>query len=423
MSEKMDDATALAAAIRSGDLSPVEAVEACLDRIEARDVDVRAWCHLDPDLALGAARALPPEPMGPLHGVPVGFKDIVDTADLPTSYGSPIYSTHRPAKDASCVAMTKAAGGIVLGKTVTTEFAGRQARETSHPLDPVRSPGGSSSGSAAAVGDGQVPLAIGSQTAGSTIRPAAYCGVHALKPSFQALPFSGMKHLCERLDTIGLMARSVRDLGLFRAVLLGIAVPEVRPIDGPLRIGLCRTPYWSRASAQTQEMIEAAAAAIGAAGHSVVEVAYPDVFGDPETLIWEVIHAEMGRQLATELSASPASLSPWVRQSVEHGLSLSPDRQAANLTALVQAERAFDDLLQSVDALISPAAEDVPPVGLAGTGSPIFNLAFHIAGLPAINLPWGTDPSGLPLGLQVIGKRFDDAKLLRIAAAFDRLER
>lgn len=415
------DAVAVAEAIRARRASPVEVVRHYLDRIKVRDVAVRAWAHLDPDHALAAARALPAEPAGPLHGVPVGFKDIVDTADMPTAYGSPIYVWHRPARDAACVAMTRAAGGIVLGKAETTEFAGRRPGKTAHPLDSARTPGGSSSGSAAAVGDDQVPLAVGSQTAGSTIRPAAYCGVHALKPTFQSLPFAGMKHLAERLDTIGLMGCSVRDLGLFRAALAGLPFAPPQPAETPVRIGLCRTPFWERVNPAMRTMVEAAADAAASAGHAVEEVAYPDRIGDPEALCWAVVHAEMTRQLAVEVSFHPAALSDWVHDAVAHGRGLAPATQADNLRRLATAEAAFDAVFANVDVVLAPAALGAAPVGLEDTGSPVCNIAFHIAGLPAVSLPWTTDAAGLPLGLQLVGPRFADARLLDIAAALERL--
>jgi len=420
----MDDITRLTASelltlYRNRQIAPSDVVAALLARIGARDPVVRAWQHIDGDHALAQAAALIPGPDSPLYGVPIGFKDIVDTADLPTTYGSPIYASHRPVKDAVCVSLSRAAGGIVLGKTVTTEFAGRNPGKTAHPLDPARTPGGSSSGSAAAVADGQVFLAIGSQTAGSTIRPAAYCGVYALKPSHGAISFSGMKHLSPRLDAIGLMGRSIADLALFRAALLGVSPVPYVPVSGPLCVGLCRTPYWSRASADVQAAIEQAATRLAASGIEIRQVTYPDAFGDAEELCWEVINFEAARELAWEYAQREHSLSPWARAAIENGRGISLDRHANNLQRLATAEQAFDTLFATVDVLIAPAAGEEAPMGLADTGSPIFNLAFQIAGLPAVSLPFRSGSAGLPIGLQLIGSRYRDRQLLDIAATIE----
>jgi amidase len=420
----MDDITALTASellslYRDREISPAEVVAAYLDRIGARDPEVRAWEHLDPDRALAQAQSLPTGGSGPLYGIPIGFKDIVDTADLPTGYGSPIYAGHRSLRDAPIVAAARIAGGLVLGKTVTTEFAGRHPGKTAHPLNPLHTPGGSSSGSAAAVGDCQVPLAIGSQTAGSTIRPAAYCGVHALKPTYGSIPFAGIKHLSPRLDTIGLMARSVADLALFREALLGVPPVPCVPASGTIRVGLCRTPYWHRASVDVRTAVEAAAAALETSGIELHEVAYPGGFGDAEELCWQVVNFEVARGLTWEYENRPHSLSGWMRASIEDGKGRSLEQHEANLRRLATAENSFTAIFETVDVLISPAAGEEAPRGLSDTGSPIFNLPFQIAGLPAVSLPLGAGPGGLPIGLQLIGPRPRDGRLLEIAAAIE----
>jgi Asp-tRNA(Asn)/Glu-tRNA(Gln) amidotransferase A subunit family amidase len=420
----MSEITALTASellglYRGRKVSPVEVVEACLARIGTRDVAVRAWEHLDAEHALAQARSLRSDAAGLLYGVPIGFKDIVDTAELPTAYGSPIYAGHRPGRDAVCVTACRAAGGLVLGKTVTTEFAGRNPGKTAHPLNPLHTPGGSSSGSAAAVADRHVYLAIGSQTAGSTIRPAGYCGVHALTPSRGSVSFGGMKHLSERLDTIGLFARSVPDLALFRAALVGAQAAAITPLSGKLRAGLCRTPYWERASLAVRAAIEAAASQLEAAGIALQEIVYPDKFGDPEELCWQTIDVEVARNFAWDYERRRHSLSAWMRASIERGMRHGADRHEANLRRLAVAEACFDAIFETVDILLAPAAGEEAPFGLSDTGSPIFNLPFHIAGLPAVNLPIGVGPGGLPIGLQIIGPRFADGRLLDIAAAVE----
>src|SRR5205823_2063713 len=226
---------------------PAEALTtACLDRTAAREPVVGAWYYLDRYAALGAARQRDAEPpRGPLHGIPIAVKDLIDTADMPTGYGSPIYEGHRPAADAACVALARAAGAVVLGKTVTTEFACFTPGKTANPRNPAHSPGGSSSGSAAAVADGMVPLAFGTQTAGSVIRPASYCGCIGFKPSFGVLPRAGVKPLCGSLDTIGTMARTVADAAFFTGVIAGRpALRDVAMPDAPPRFGIYRTPMW-----------------------------------------------------------------------------------------------------------------------------------------------------------------------------------
>jgi Asp-tRNA(Asn)/Glu-tRNA(Gln) amidotransferase A subunit family amidase len=247
---------------------------AYLDRIEAREAMVGAWQHLDREQALEAARRRAAEPpRGPLHGVPIAVKDVIDTADMPTAYGSPIYRGHRPAADASCVALARAAGAVVLGKTVTTEFATFTPGKTANPRNPAHTPGGSSSGSAAAVADGMAPLAFGTQTAGSVIRPGAYCGCIAYKPSFGLINRGGVKPLADSLDTIGVFARSVEDAAFFAGVLTErpalrhLAVPQQAP-----RFGLYRTPVWDQAEPATAVALDAARAALERGGAVVAEL-------------------------------------------------------------------------------------------------------------------------------------------------------
>src|SRR6266849_5942444 len=274
-------ATTLVRLIANGELSAEGVIESCLDRIAEREPVVRAWSHLAAEVALAQARAV--DKAGKktlLNGVPFGLKDIFDTADMPTTYGSPIYAGWRPASDASAAALPRAAGGILLGKTVTTEFANAHPGPTTNPHDPGFSPGGSSSGSAAAVADFMVPLAIGTQTGGSVIRPAAYCGVVGFKPSFGLFPPAGMHVNTESLDTVGAMARSVEDIALFRTALMAIryekpAMPERAP-----RLALCRTPHWDRAQPEGKSVLEDAARGLAAAGAEIVEAELPNACGN-----------------------------------------------------------------------------------------------------------------------------------------------
>ena len=298
-------ATAAAALIANGDLSSEALVGACLARIEAREPVVAAWSHVDPCLALEQARARDRiAPTGPLHGVPVGIKDIIDTRDQPTTHGSRAYAGFTPAEDAACVAALREAGAVILGKTVTTEFANRDPGPTSHPLNRLHTPGGSSSGSAAAVADRMVPLALASQTAGSTIRPAAYCGIYGFKPTFGLLSLAGMGALCERFDTLGLYARGVADLALLRDALLGVDAAGIGPLaGGPPRVRLCRTPLWDEAQPESQAAVERAAEAFAAAGATVEELSLPSEFDTLREAMWEIIRFELARALLPGVAA------------------------------------------------------------------------------------------------------------------------
>ena len=307
--------------IARGRLSSEALVAACLERIAAREPEVQAWAFLDAGLALGQARALDREPpRGPLHGVPVGIKDIFDTADMPTEYNSPIYRGHRPQWDAACVALLRRAGCVILGKTVTTEFASVHPARTRNPRNRAHTPGGSSSGSAASVADHMVPLALGTQTGGSTIRPAAFCGTVGCKPSFNSINRAGLKFAAESLDTIGLFAHSVEDAALGLHVLSGRALPgfEQAPARKP-RIGVCRTPRWQDADAATRAMIEQAAARLAKAGARVADFELPQgcaqLFDDHA----KIMDYETARALAWEYQNHPGQISASLRPRLEEG--------------------------------------------------------------------------------------------------------
>jgi amidase len=408
--------TASEAALRleAGSLSAETLVRDCLDRARARAA-VKAWAWLDPDLALAQACAVDRAGRpGLLKGVPVGVKDVIDTFDMPTQHGSPIYRGNRPFADAACVALTRAAGGVVLGKTVTTEFANRQPRETVHPANPAHTPGGSSSGSAAAVADYQVPVAFGTQTGGSTIRPAAFCGVIGYKPSFGEFSRVGIKMQCHNLDTLGIICRGLEDLSLMRAVLL--AQPR-RPVDrssNPPRIGFCRTPAWDHADAGTQALLERTAARLSAAGASVkdAEPAPADIFDQHR----RVFAFEAARNYAHEYEAHGDRLSPALRALLTEGRGLP----LADYLAAIEAAEAFrarlDTVFAEFDALLAPSAVGEAPEGLGSTGDPRFNTLWTLAWTPCLTLPAGTGKTGLPLGIQVVGPRFADEALLAAAA-------
>src|SRR5271169_4080502 len=278
-------ATTLVRLIEEGELTVEAVVESCLARIAEREPVVRAWSHLAADSALAKARQADKTRQNTLlRGVPFGIKDIFDTADMPTTYGSPIYVGCRPASDASAAALPRAAGGTLLGKTVTTEFANRHPGPTTNPHDPDFTPGGSSSGSAAAVADFMVPLAIGTQTGGSVIRPAAYCGVVGFKPSFGLFPPAGMRINTETLDTVGIMARSVGDIALFRAAMMAIPyIPPAMPETAP-RLGLCRGPHWDEAQPEGRAVLEAAADRLASAGAMIHKTELPPECAEAEEI-------------------------------------------------------------------------------------------------------------------------------------------
>ncbi len=401
--------------LAAGSLTAETLVRDCLDRAEAR-AEVKAWVWLDPERALARARAIDRAGRpGLLKGLPLGVKDVIDTYDMPTQHGSPIYHGNRPFADAACVALTRAAGGIILGKTVTTEFANRQPRETVHPHNPAHTPGGSSSGSAAAVADFQVPVGFGTQTGGSTIRPAAFCGVIGYKPSFGEFSRVGIKMQCHNLDTLGIICRSLDDIALMRAALL---VQDRRPIDhspSAPRIGFCRTAGWDHADADTQALLERTAVRLAAAGATVkdVELSPADMLDHQR----RVFAFEAARNYAYEYEVHGDQLSPGLRDGL-----LTPGRAlplAAYLETIETAEmfrRNLDDLFAEFDVLLTPSAVGEAPEGLDSTGDARFNAIWTLAWTPCVTLPAGTGGRGLPLGVQLVGPRFGDEKLLAAAA-------
>ena len=408
-------ASEAAARLEAGSLSAETLVRDCLDRAEARAA-VKAWVWLDPELALAQARAIDHAGRpGVLKGVPVGVKDVIDTYDMPTQHGSPIYHGNRPFADAACVALTRAAGGVILGKTVTTEFANRHPRETVHPLNPAYTPGGSSSGSAAAVADFQVPVAFGTQTGGSTIRPAAFCGVVGYKPTFGEFSRVGIKMQCHNLDTLGIICRSLDDLVLMRAAL---QVQPRRPVNraaGAPRIGFCRTPSWDHASPDTQALLERTAARLSAAGAIVKDVApVPADFLEHQHRVFAF---EAARNYAYEYEAHGDKLSAALRDGL-----LKPGRElplSQYVEAIETAEAVricLDDVFGEFDVLLTPSAVGEAPEGLDSTGDARFNAIWTLAWTPCVTLPASTGQKGLPLGVQLVGQRFRDEALLDAAA-------
>ena len=412
---------AIAAGLGAGTLTCVGIVEALLARIAEREPAVQAWEFLDPAQALDAARRIDREgPRGPLAGVPVGVKDIIDTHDMPTAYGSPLYAGHRPARDASCVALVKRLGGLVLGKTVTTEFAYFGPGATRNPHDASRTPGGSSSGSAAAVAAGMVPVAFGTQTAASIIRPASYCGVVGYKPSFGMLDRTGVRPFADSLDTLGALARTVGDAAWLCFALAGRPAPELSADPGGFRIGVCRTHEWDHAAPESRAALETAAARLSAAGARVTEVALPDPFRD----LWRdqkrIMAVEGARACAPEMAMAPDRLSPPLRELIALGEATTPAELDRSLDRAAAARAAFPAVLDGLDALICPAAMGVAPPGVAATGDPIFSRVWTLLGVPSVAVPGCTGPQGLPVGVQVVGRFRDDARVLAVAGLLER---
>ena len=410
-------ATTLVHLIESGKLSAEAVVRSCLERITGREPVVRAWSHLSGEAALAAAREFDRTKQDTLlRGVPIGIKDIFDTADMPTTYGSPIYVGCRPASDASAAALPRAAGGILIGKTVTTEFANRHPGPTTNPNDPDFSPGGSSSGSAAAVADFMVPLAIGTQTGGSVIRPAAYCGVVGFKPSFGLFPPAGMRINTEALDTVGIMARSVGDIALFCAAMMAIpyALPAM-PEAGP-RLGLCRGPHWDEAQPEGRAVLEAAAKRLAAAGAVVSDTEAPPESADGDERQGILGAFEGLRNHMPELYRHEALLSARLREEkIALGRQLTLDQFRTACRDAERARVAAQNWASGFDAILTLPAAGQAPRGLADTGSAAFNALWTQLYMPCLTLPAGRGPDGLPVGVQLVARRHTDERLLAIA--------
>jgi Asp-tRNA(Asn)/Glu-tRNA(Gln) amidotransferase A subunit family amidase len=423
----MEPANLLTAAVASrriaaGALTSERLVGHCLERIAERDGDVGAWEHVDPAAALAEARARDrTPPRGPLHGVPVGVKDIIDTADMPTGYGSPIWRGHRPARDAACVALVREAGAVVLGKTVTTELAYFSPGRTANPHDLGRTPGGSSSGSAAAVADHMVPVAFGTQTAGSIIRPAAFCGVVGYKPSFGTISRSGVLPFAESLDTVGSLAASVADAALLVSVAAGR--PDLLVRDGPgqaPRVAVYRSAAWERVSAGSQAALDGAVRRLAEAGGDVSDAALPGWFAELPEAQATVMAFEAARSFAPERREHGARLSPQLRALLDDGAGRSP---AEHLDALALAQAGRQELaalFERHDLILTPSAPGEAPAGLGSTGDPRFNRTWTLLGTPCVHLPTGSGEAGLPVGVQLVGRPGDDARLLASAAWAER---
>ena len=409
-------AVELAAQLQSRALSAEQVVRACLARIAQRDGEIHAWAHIDPEYALAQARSLDAGPiLGPLHGVPLGVKDIFDTADLPTSYGSPIYEGNRPAQDAAAVALCRAAGAVVLGKTVTTEFASYQRPATRNPWHTAYTPGGSSSGSAASVADAMTPLALGTQTAGSIIRPAAYCGIVGFKPSFGAVPSAGCKALADSLDTLGGFGRSIDDVALLASVLMREPALATARRDTAPRVGMYRSLHWRHAAPETRDAFALAAERLREAGVVVVDTPLPDAHCALMQLQADIMAYESVGALAFERWRHADRLSPALAAILDGGARITREQHLANLAQAAEIRGRVERLFGDCDVLLTPSATGEAPFADQGTGDPLFCRLWTLLGSPCIHLPFAKGPQGLPVGLQAIGHIGRDVDLMAAA--------
>ena len=421
-----------ARAIRDGAFSAEQLMQACLARVKEVDGQVQAWAFLDQQHALAQARARDLDraegrPIGALHGLPVAIKDIIDTCDMPTEDGTPLHAGRTPAHDAAVVAALRAAGAVIMGKTVTTECATYFPGKTRNPHNPEHTPGGSSSGSAAAVAAGMAPLALGSQTNGSVIRPAAFCGVYGFKPTHGLIPRSGILKLSRSLDHVGVFARTIPDVALLTETLVGWDAddPDTRPRavtpfrevaaqEPPLPplLGFIKPPVWDRAAADTKEAFAELAEQLK---DRLVEIELPSLTA--EALDWHrtIMEAEMAANLDREYERGRERLSDSLREQLARGRDirvLDYHRALARVPAL---NSGFEEMFERCDAFVTPSAAGTAPKGVASTGDPSFCTLWTLCGMPALNLPLMQGANGLPLGVQLVGPRGSDARLLRTA--------
>ena len=410
-------ATEIVAAISKGKATCESVVRSCLERIEEREPEVGAWHYINPEQVIDYARRLDASGRrGPLIGVPFGVKDIIDSFDMPTEYGSPIFRGHMPAKDATCVALGRKAGGILLGKTVTTEFANQYPGKTRNPLDPLRTPGGSSSGSAAAVADNMAPLSIGTQTTGSTIRPASFCGVFAYRPTYGDIRCVGVKEAAGSLDTVGLIARSVDDISLYRDVLIDIPHEPIPRNISPPKIGFCRTHLWPILEPYTRKLLEDAVKKLSRAGAKVVDIELPKDYERIEDAHRWVSSFEFSRNFAWELENHLEGISRRLRGGrLKDGLSCSFEKYITSRNFAEGCRARFSSLFGDCDVLLAASATGEAPIGTTLTGNVSPSAIWTTVHVPVMTIPAFSGPNGLPVGAQLIAKRNDDRKLFAVA--------
>lgn len=403
--------------MRAGQLSVEEMAQSCLARIRERDPVVRGWVYLDPELVLQNARELDKlDFKGPLHGIPIAVKDVIMTADMPTQHNSPLYQGSFPTVDAGCIKTLRAAGALIFGKTDTTEFASVTRGGTArHPLDPSRTPGGSSSGSAAVVGDSQVPIGLGTQTAGSTIRPGSFCGIYAMKPTWGAINREGLKMLALSLDTLGLFARSAEDLDL----LADVFALEDRATVAPFalrgaHIAACRSPAWDKTEPATREAFERGISLLREAGAEVEPLDLPPAFSSLPDCHATVMAGEAQVSFLSEIRAQPELLHADLTAMAENSKGITKAALVAAYDAAARCRIAFDEIAAGYDAVLTPSARGEAPVGTT-TGDAAVNAMWTLLHVPVISVPGFSGPSGLPVGLSLTSPRYTDRHLLQVA--------
>jgi Asp-tRNA(Asn)/Glu-tRNA(Gln) amidotransferase A subunit family amidase len=417
--------------LRSGETSAEDYVKACLDRIAEREEEVQAWVHLDPEYALAQARAADKQRregkgIGSLHGLPVGIKDIINTADMPTQNGSPLFKGYQPSDDAFCVSALRAAGAIIIGKTVTTELATLTPNKTRNPHNTAHTPGGSSSGSAAAVADRMIPAALGTQTGGSVIRPASFCGVYGLKPTLGLISRRGVTLQAHTLDTVGVYGRSLEDLALLTDALSAhdpddpVSYPRTRTgltqavaekATVPSLLAFCKTPAWGQGDAVMRGAFEKLVAKLGDRAQEVPVTSLDEAFSKHQPAVQG---AENATYYGPLLARAPNGISPGLTARLEAGAKVLATDYIAAVNAREMHYAAIEDLLLRYSAILTPASAGPAPRGLSSTGSPAFNALWTYLGVPCVTLPL-LEAEGLPLGVQLVGMRRDEGRLLRTA--------
>jgi Asp-tRNA(Asn)/Glu-tRNA(Gln) amidotransferase A subunit family amidase len=407
------------ALIQARKLSCEELARSCLARIASRDAGVKAWLHVDPDHVVRRARELDKRaPKGPLHGLPFGVKDVIDTADYPTTQNSPIYEGLRVGRDAAAVGVVRGSGGLILGKTDTVEFAamGRMAA-TSNPFNPAHTPGGSSSGSGAAVGDFQVPLAFGTQTGGSLIRPASFNGIYALKPTWARVSREGLRMSSVTLDTIGWYGRCVEDLALVAEAFRIRREPAAIAVKG-LRVGLCRSPVWREIEPAGELALMTAARRLAEAGAIVTELELPEPFSGLHAAQHTIVEGEGAVAFLPEYVTAPDLLTKRIRDRVENAVPDIGQKLLAAYTLADSCRPVFDRLFgPELDIVLTPSSKGEAPEGLHTGGNPIFNRMWTLLHVPTLGIPVCFGPQGLPVGITLVGPRMGDSRLLAIAEA------
>ena len=396
--------------IARGKFTSVDLVTACLERIRTREGKVRAWAWLDPDQALAQAGACDQRPATtPLHGIPVGVKDIINTVDMPTCYGSRVYEGHYPAEEAECIRLLKRAGAVIMGKTVTTEFAFYAPGKTANPHAFEHTPGGSSSGSAAAVADFHVPLALGTQTSGSIIRPASFNGVFGYKPTYNSYSLDGIHPLAPALDTLGAFGRTPADLALLHGVLTEKATPAPAAVK-PSTVAVVRTPAWNDADAFMQKNVLDFAERVKQSGIDVIEVDESLLDG-----MMEVQQAYLARGAAESLGhitdGHPDEVRPQTRDLVAEGRRADESFDTRLHDALARGARFLSEVFSRADLVVTPGAPGAAPAGLHNTGNPMFNRIWTFLQTPCMNMPLTKSRHGLPIGIQLACNNQEDERL------------